>query len=57
MQNEKVLRLQRKLCVRLALIVGEFNFVRTVEEFHDSAHLPTKETVRPRAARSTDFEL
>ena len=46
MQNQKVLRLQRKLCVRLALIVGEFNFVRTVEEFHDSAHLPTKETVR-----------
>ena len=45
MQNQKVLRLQRKLCVRLAL-VGEFNFVRTVEEFHDSAHLPTKETVR-----------
>jgi hypothetical protein len=41
-----LLRLERKLGVGLALIVGEINFIRTAEKFHDSAHLPTKETVR-----------
>ncbi len=46
MQDEELLRLQRKLRVGLALIVGEFDFIRTVEDFHNSAHLPTKETVR-----------
>jgi len=46
MQDKKLLRLQGKLRVGLSLIVGEFDFIRPIEEFHDSAHLPTKETVR-----------
>jgi hypothetical protein len=46
MQDEELLRLQRKLRVRLSFVVGEFDFIRAVEEFYHGAHLPSKEAVR-----------
>ena len=43
-----------QLCVRLALIVGEFNFVRAVQQFDDRADLAAHETVRWHVRQESD---
>ena len=46
MENEELVGRQRELSVGLPVVVREFDFAGTIEEFHDRANLPAQKPVR-----------
>jgi hypothetical protein len=46
MEDQKLIGRERQLRVGLALVVGEFDFVGAVQQFHDGADLAAQEAVR-----------
>jgi hypothetical protein len=54
MKDQELVRRDRQLGVRLALIVGEFDFGRAVQKLHDGAHLATHEAVGGHVREKSD---
>lgn len=53
-EDEELVGRQRQLCVRLAFIVGEFDFVSAIHELHDGADLATQEAARGQIRDESD---
>ena len=53
-KDQQLIGRNRQFCVGLPFIVGEFNFVRTVQKLHDSADLASQEAVRGHVGQKSD---
>ena len=45
-EHQKLIRCQREFRVRLPFVVGEFDLIGAIQEFHDGADLPAHKTMR-----------
>ena len=54
MKDQKVVGRKGQFRVGLALVVGEFDFVGAVEEFHNGTHLAAQETMRGHIRKQSD---
>ena len=53
-KDQKLVGPKRQLRVRLALVVGELDFVSAVQKLDDGADLAAQETVRQRSQQCLD---